>query len=306
MLIDFSVIDTLQKQNLMHGAVVPRPIGLISTVDRDGVPNLAPFSFFNVVSVDPPILIFSPLRRLRDNTTKHTLENIREVPEAVVHIVSYPILQQMNIAACEYSESVDEFVKAGFVREKAIKVKPWMIKQCGVKFECKIKEMRSMGSNGGAGTICFAEVLCIHIDSKILDEENQIDPLKLMPVARLGNDFYCTITAENLFRMSKPNRHLGIGFDGLPAHILKSSVLSANDLGQLAMVNKIPSLDGQFSHIAMLYALRQPVSDKRTIELHQIAKKLLGLNLVEEAWQVLLRVNMAEPTLEDLGVMGQV
>ncbi|MES2329264.1 MAG: flavin reductase family protein [Bacteroidota bacterium] len=300
MLIDFSEINTIQKQNWLHGAVVPRPIGLISTIDRDGIPNLAPFSFFNVVSTEPPILIFSPLRRMRNNTTKHTLENIREVPEAVIHIVSYSMLQQMNLTACEYPETVDEFVKAGFTRQKAEKVKPWLIRECPVKFECRIKEMRPLGNKGGSGTILFAEVIYMHVDAKVLDEQNNIDPGKLKPVARLGGDYYISVNKSNLFKMLKPNKHLGIGFDGLPQHVLSSTVLTANDLGLLAMVNMLPAIDESFNHIAMQYLLEQPVSEKRTHELHGIAAKMLNLGMVEEAWQVLLRVDIVVVPADDL------
>lgn len=240
---DFSGIDIKRKQSLLNGAVVPRPIGLISTIDRDGVPNLSPFSFFNVASVDPPILIFSSLRRVRDNTTRHSVENIREVPEAVIHIVSFSMLRQMNLTACEYPETVDEFVKAGFAKEKAKQVRPWMIRECPVKFECKIKEMRSLGNNAGAGMVCFAEVVYMHIDAKVLDEQNNIDPHKLEPVARLGGDHYVKVCKNNLFTIPNPNRDLAIGFDQLPVHVLNSSILTANDLGQLAMVKTMPVID---------------------------------------------------------------
>ncbi len=305
MTIDFSDIDVLRKTNLLHNAVVPRPIGLISTIDREGQANLAPFSFFNVVSANPAVVIFSPLRRVRDNTTKHTVENIREVPEAVIHIVSYSMLRQMNLTACEYLESVDEFLKAGFTKEKARQVTPWMIKECPVKLECRIKEMRSLGNTGGAGMVCFAEVVCMHIDGAILDGENNIDPHKLEPVARLGRDYYTRVNKSNLFTMPKPNRHLGIGFDKLPEHVLHSNILTANDLGQLAMVSAIPEADENFSHIAMQYLLEQPVSDERSREMHKIAAKMLALDLVDEAWQVLLREDMVIEVQEDMVVIDR-
>lgn len=292
MLIDFSTIDISQKQNWLHGAVVPRPIGLVSTISRDGVYNLAPFSFFNIVSAEPPILIFSPLRRVRNNTTKHTIENIGEVPEAVIHIVSYSMIHQMNLTACEYPETVDEFIKAGFTKEKAQMVRPWLIQESPVKFECKIRETRPMGNKGGAGMVCFAEVMCMHVDARLLDEQNNIDPCKLEPVARLGGDHYITVDKFNLFTMPKPNRHLGIGFDNLPPHILHSTVLSGNDLGRLAMSTAIPAIDADFHHIGLQYLLEQPVSDGRNRELHGMAAKMLNLGLVDEAWQVLLRIEM--------------
>lgn len=305
MLIDFSQTNTLQKQDWLHSAVVPRPIGLVSTIDRDGVPNLAPFSFFNVVSIEPPVLIFSPLRRVRNNTSKHTIENIREVPEAAIHIVSHSMLHQMNLTACEYPEAIDEFSKAGFTKERATAIRPWLIKECAVKFECRIKEMRPLGNQGGSGTILLAEVVCLHVDEKVLDEQQRIDPCKLQPVARMGGDYYTAINAANLFTMPKPNRHLGIGVDGLPEHVLKSDVLSANDLGRLAMVSVVPVIDESFEHIAMRYALEQIISDRRTHELHGIAAKLLRLNMVDAAWQVLLRVEMVMAPQEKLVVIDR-
>jgi hypothetical protein len=163
--------------------------------------------------------------------------------------------------------------------------------------------MRSLGNTGGAGMVCFAEVVYMHVDAKVLDEQNNIDPYKLEPVARLGGDHYVKVCKSNLFTIPKPNTHLGIGFDQLPVHVLNSTILTANDLGQLAMVNSMPAIDESFNHIAMLYALEQPVSDKRSIELHQIAKRLLGLNLVDEAWQVLLRVDIVVKPLENLVVV---
>ncbi|MES2373446.1 MAG: flavin reductase family protein [Bacteroidota bacterium] len=305
MQIDFSNIDAKQKQGWLHGAVSPRPIGLVSTIDKDSVPNLAPFSFFNVVSIDPPILIFSPLRRVRDNTTKHTVENIREVPEAVIHIVSYEMLKQMNLTACEYPETIDEFLKAGFTKEKASSVRPWLIKECQVKFECRIKEMRSLGNRGGAGTVCFAEVIQMHVNETVLNEDLAIDPGKLQPVARLGADYYIKVSKANLFSMAKPNRHLGIGFDQLPANILRSTILTANQLGQLAMVSAIPGINEKFNHLGMRYLLELPLTEKRTKELHTIAARMLDLELVDEAWQVLLRENLVMEVSEELFVIDR-
>jgi flavin reductase (DIM6/NTAB) family NADH-FMN oxidoreductase RutF len=300
MQIDFSKIGSLDAQRLLHGAVVPRPVGLVSTLDEKGVPNLAPFSFFNVVSIDPAIVIFSPLRRLRDQTQKHTVLYIREVPEAVIHIVSYDMVQQMNITACEYNETVDEFAKAGFIKEKASMVKPWMVKEAHVKLECRIKEMRSMGNNGGAGTVCFAEIVCMHVDDSVLDANGQIDPLKLSPIARLGGDLYSRITQANLFTMPKPNRNLGIGFDQLPNELLQSKILTANQLGLLAQVSFIPSIDPTFSHVAMEWNIQKEAGENRTKELHKIAARMLDLGCVEEAWQVLLRSISCEQEVREL------
>ncbi len=289
MLINFSEADISQKQNWLHDAVVPRPIGLVSTIDRNGVPNLAPFSFFNIVSIDPSILIFSPLRRVRNGTHKHTIENIQEVREAAIHIVNQSMLHQMNLTACEYPGTVDEFIKAGFTKENATGIKPWLIKECPVKFECRINEVIPFGNKGGAGNIVFAEVIYLHIDAIILNEHQRIDPCKLQPVARLGGDHYSSVNKSNIFTMPKPNRNLGIGFEGLPVEISSSRILTRNDLGKLAMVSYLPVIDENFGHIEMRQLLAQPKSEKRTIELHRIAAKMLTLGQVEEAWQVLLR-----------------
>ncbi len=284
MFIDFASTDTLQKQQWLHSAEVPRPIGLISTVGCDWMPNLAPFSFFNVVSIDPPILIFSPLRRVHSNTSKHTVENIRKVLEAAIHIMPDSMLHQMNLTACEYLEATDEFIKAGFVRQKASAIKPWLINDCAVIFECRVKEMRPMGNKGGSGTLIFPEVACLHYDSKALDGHGHIVACKLHPVARLGGEYYTTIHSSNLITMFKPSGHLGICFAGLPTSILNSFVLSANDLGQLAMVYSIPGLNENFMHKEVEYTLKQPLTEKRTKEVHVFAKKILSLGLVEEAW----------------------
>lgn len=198
----------------------------------------------------------------------------------------------MNLTACEYPESVDEFVKAGFTKEKASIVRPWLIKECPVKFECRVKEMRSLGNKGGAGMLCFAEVVQMHVDPRVLDEKNRIDPGKLAPVARLGDDHYIKVSQANLFKIPKHNGHIGIGFDQLPADILSSKVFTANHLGQLANVEALPELDESFRNIGMLFELEQPISERRTRELHMLAKRFLDLELVEEAWQVLIRVNM--------------
>ncbi|MES2329918.1 MAG: flavin reductase family protein [Bacteroidota bacterium] len=276
--------------SLLSSLVAPRPIGLISTVDRDGNPNLAPFSFFNLVSIDPPVLIFSPVRRMRNNTEKHTIQNLREVPEAVIHIVSYDLIHQMNLAACEYDDCVDEFIKAGFTKERASVVRPAMIEACPVKFECRITEVKPLGNNGGAGTLCIAKVLCVHVDEKIFSFDGRVDPLKLGQVARLGEDWYCRMTKESLFTLPKPNK-TGIGFDGLPEHILKSKVFNKNQLAQLGAVAMMPELNENFKHIGVKFLMEEDVSEERTRDLHLIAARMLDLSLVEEAWQVLLRAD---------------
>jgi flavin reductase (DIM6/NTAB) family NADH-FMN oxidoreductase RutF len=279
-----------EVQNYLQHAVAPRPICFASTIDKAGNVNLSPFSFFNLFSSNPPVVIFSPARRVRDNTTKHTLQNVYEVPEVVINLVDYNMVQQTSLASCEYPKGTNEFVKAGFTEEKATMVKPPMVKESKVKLECKVIEIKPLGTEGGAGNLVICEVLFMHIDESILDENNKIDQAKLHHVARLGGDWYCKVDESNLFKVAKPNIHLGIGIDSLPESIRKSNILSGNDLGQLANVNEMPVVDPAFDddklkNIISYFSINPDEMDK---ELHRYAKALLAEGKVHEAWQVLL------------------
>lgn len=262
----------------MQGVVAPRPIALASTVDKDGRMNLSPFSFFNMVSTRPPILIFSPSRRVRDNTTKHTLENIEAVREVVINIVDYSMVEQVSLASCEYPEGVNEFVKSGLTELPSVKVTPPRVKESPASFECKVNQIISLGEEGGAGNIIVCEVLLLHLKNEILDAATTIDPQKLDAVARMGSDFYCRAHGSNIFVVPKPNQKLGIGFDQLPEAILKSHVLTANDLARLANIEKIPT--DKLHPVA--------TSDEA---IHHQAKQLLAEGKVEDAWKVLLQIN---------------
>ena len=277
-------------QNYLQHAIAPRPICFASTIDKNGNINLSPFSFFNLFSSNPPIVIFSPARRVRDNTTKHTLQNILEVPEVVINIVDYDMVQQTSLASCEFAKDVNEFEKAGFTMEAAITVKPPMVKESKIKLECKVNEVKPLGTEGGAGNLIIAEVLLMHIDDNILNTEGKIDQTKMHHVARLGGDWYCKVDETNLFKVEKPNMQLGIGVDVLPASIKKSTILSGNNLGQLANVNEIPFIDVAFTddtlkNIIQYYSINPDEMEK---ELHRYAKKLLDAGRVNEAWQILL------------------
>ena len=277
-------------QNYLQHAIAPRPICFASTIDKAGNINLSPFSFFNLFSSNPPVVIFSPARRVRDNTTKHTLQNVLEVPEVVINIVDYDMVQQTSLASCEFSKDTNEFTKAGFTQEKATIVKPPMVKESKVKLECKVLEIKPLGTEGGAGNLVICEVLCMHIDESILDENNKIDQTKLHHVARLGGDWYAKIDETNLFKVAKPNMQLGIGVDALPESIRNSKILSGNNLGQLANVNEMPFIDPAFDddklkNIIQYYSINP---DDMDIELHRYAKELLDAGKVNEAWQVLL------------------
>lgn len=290
MLIDFSTISTAEKQQWLNHAIAPRPICFASTVDREGNINLSPFSFFNLFSSQPPIVIFSPARRVRDNTTKHTLENVKEVPECIINIVDYAMVQQTSLSSCEFPKGVDEFIKAGFTKEKATLVKPPMVKEAKIKLECRVNEVKSLGEEGGAGQLVIAEVLCMHVDDSILGEDRRIDQTKLELVARLGGDWYCKVDKSNLFKVPKPNTKLGIGIDSLPEGIRKSTILTGNHLGMLGNVHELPEINPAFEdvrlkNIIQYYAINPAEMEQ---ELHRYAAALLNEGRVNEAWQILL------------------
>ena len=282
-----------EVQHYLQCAVAPRPICFASTIDKEGSINLSPFSFFNLFSYNPPVVIFSPVRRGRNNTTKHTLENVLEVPEVVINIVTYDMVQQMSLASCEFAKGVNEFNKAGFTMEAATLVKPPMVKQSKIKLECRVNDVKPLGTQGGAGNLIIAEVLVMHIDESILSGDGKIDQTKLQLVARLGGDWYCKVDESNLFKVEKPNTQLGIGIDALPASIKNSTILSGNNLGQLANVNIIPMVDPTFDddtlkNIIQYYSINPEEMEK---ELHIYAAQLLNAGKVKEAWQVLLALN---------------
>ncbi len=290
MIINLKDIKPADVQNYLQHAIAPRPICFASTIDKEGHVNLSPFSFFNLFSSNPPVVIFSPARRVRDNTTKHTLQNVLEVPEVVINMVDYDMVQQTSLASCEFPKDTNEFIKAGFTEEKATLVSPPMVKESKVKLECKVLEIKPLGTEGGAGNLVICEVLCMHIDESILDAENKIDQTKFHHVARLGGDWYAKINETNLFKVAKPNTQLGIGVDLLPESIRKSSILTGNNLGQLANVHEMPFVDPAFhddrlKNIIQYFSINPDEMDK---ELHRYAKELLDAGKVTEAWQVLL------------------
>ena len=290
MIFDLKDLKTTERQYYLQHVIAPRPICFASTIDKAGNVNLSPFSFFNLFSSNPPVLIFSPARRVRDNTTKHTLQNVLEVPEVVVNIVTYDMVQQTSLASCEYPKEVNEFIKAGFTPEPATIVKPPMVKESKVKMECKVLEVKPLGTDGGAGNLVVCEILKLHIDNSLLDENNKMDQRKIHHVARLGGDWYCKVGESNLFQVPKPNTELGIGVDALPESIRKSKILTGNNLGQLANVNEIPVVDPSFAddmmkNIIQYYSINPDEMEK---ELHIYAKRLLDEGKVKEAWQVFL------------------
>ncbi|HQX96482.1 MAG: flavin reductase family protein [Chitinophagaceae bacterium] len=290
MILDLQELKPAEKQYYLQHVIAPRPICFASTIDKAGNVNLSPFSFFNLFSSNPPVIIFSPARRVRDNTTKHTLQNVLEVPEVVINIVTYDMVQQTSLASCEFPKEVNEFAKAGFTAIAATKVKPPMVKESKVQLECKVLEIKPLGNEGGAGNLVICEVLVMHIDDTLLDENKKIDQRKINHVARLGGDWYCKVDETNLFKVAKPNTQLGIGIDALPASIRDSKYLSGNDLGQLANVEETPAIEPSFddTHLKQIIQYYSINPEEMEKELHLYAQKLLDSGNVDAAWQVLL------------------
>ncbi len=283
-------IKTAQLHAYLLGSVAPRPICFASTIDEDGNPNLSPFSFFNVFGSKPPTLIFSPARRVRDNTIKHTLENVYATKEVVINVVNYDMVQQTSLASCEYPKGTNEFTKSGFTPIASDMVKPFRVKESPVQLECKVTQVIETGQEGGAGNLVICEVLCMHIDDSILDEQEKIDPHKIDLVARMGADYYCRASGNAVFEVAKPNIQLGIGIDTLPESIRTSTILSGNNLGLLANVTSIPVVDEVLYDDRLLHIVREYANDEvaKTHALHHYAKELLEAGETEKAWQVLL------------------
>jgi flavin reductase (DIM6/NTAB) family NADH-FMN oxidoreductase RutF len=269
------------------GAVGPRPIAFASTVDEKGRPNLSPFSFFNVFSAHPPVLIFSPARRVRDNTTKHTLENAIRTREVVINVVDYMMVQQASLASTEYAEGENEFIKAGFGMKESDLVKPFRVEESPVQFECKVTRVEPLGEDGGAGNLVICEVLKIHIRKSILNGQGGIDPLKIDQVARMGGNWY-TRAKSGLFEVPKPSSRLGIGIDRIPEHIRLSKMLTGNDLGKLGNVEVLPAEKEIEAFINANSKIKEVISSGNEAGKYEIAKEYLSINEVHSAWKVLL------------------
>ena len=277
------------------GAIGPRPIAFASTVDEDGQANLAPFSFFNVFSANPPILIFSPARSGRTNTTKDTFNNVKVVKEVVINVVNHAIVHQMSLASSPYSPDEDEFEKAGFTKLASDTIKPFRVAESPVQFECVVNEIIELGNEGGAGNLVICEVKKIHIDEAILDEAGKIDQHKIDLVSRMGGNWYCRADENSMFEINKPITTRGIGFDNIPTDIRNSSILSGNDLGQLGGIEELPNEtdvnEYKLLELSDLFVSLEDEQAKLEQELHKKAKKLLTENKLEEAWMTLLSFN---------------
>ncbi len=284
MIINPKEIPLPKLVSYLQGTVAPRPIALVSSMDVQGRVNLSPFSFFNLFSLNPPILVFSPSRRARNNTTKHTLENVLEVPEVVINIVNYDMVQQVSLASCDFPKGVNEFIKAGFTEVPSTVVKPPRVGESHVSFECKVNHVIPLGTEGGAGNLVVCEVLLMHINDAILDSEGRINPQLLNAVARMGNDYYSRASGDAIFTVPKPNEKVGLGIDALPTNIRNSKILSGNDLGMLGNSEKLPSSEAieQFKkeHPQFAY-LNEEAS-------HRQAKQFLQTGDVDKAWLVLM------------------
>lgn len=289
MVIDPKEHPVSKVHGYLLGAVVPRPIAFASTIDKQGNVNLSPFSFFNCFGANPPIVIFSPARRGRDNTTKHSYENVVEVPEVVISMVSYDMVQQTSLASTEYPKGVNEFIKAGFTQVPSIKVKPPRVGESPVSFECKVLQVIPTGEQGAAGILVICEVILMHINDDILDAEGKIDPFRLDAVARMGGDWYCRASGDALFNVPKPLQKLGIGIDQLPIGIRTSKILTGNDLGMLANVEQIPDANS-----VQEFAIQEHIQNalrKGPGFCHQLAQEYLAGNRIDEAWKILLAVS---------------
>ncbi|NJB87580.1 flavin reductase (DIM6/NTAB) family NADH-FMN oxidoreductase RutF [Lewinella marina] len=286
MTLDPNALDTRDLYTCLSTAVAPRPIAFASTVDAEGRINLSPFSYFNVFSTTPPILVFSPIRRGRDGSAKDTLNNVHAVPEVVINIVNYAMVEQMSLTSTEYPTGVNEFEKGGFTPLASDCVRPPRVKESPVSFECRVDQVIPLGDGGGAGNLVVARVVRIHIDESVLDDKGQLDTRKLDLVARMGGNDYCRATPANLFEIPKPLRTLGQGVDQLPAHIRESTVLTGNNLGRLGNLEKLPdeNLRREVGEWPEVIAARETGTEA----LHRLAQQYLEAGQTEEALAVLL------------------
>lgn len=273
-------IQVLQKY--LQNAIAPRPICFASTISKNGEPNLAPFSFFNVFSSNPPIAVFSPAYSGRTGAPKDTLLNVLEVPECVINVVNYDMVQQTSLASSPFPKGVNEFEKSGFTPVSSDLVKPFRVKESPVQFECKVIEVKELGKAGGAGNLVICEIIRIHVNEAVLNAEQHIDTQKIDLVARMGDNWYCRAAGDALFEVKKPITTIGVGYDALPDEVKQSSILSGNNLGLLGSVEQMPSAEE-------VQELKKTLPEFKNIaEQHRYAKTLLETNKVKEAWMVLL------------------
>ncbi|MBL6963394.1 MAG: flavin reductase family protein [Bacteroidetes bacterium] len=291
MKIDPKKTDLIKVQGLMAGSIAPRPIALASTINKQGLPNLSPFSFFNSFGVNPPILIFSPSRRGRDNSTKHTFENIKAHKEVVINVVTFDMAHQVNLSSSEYPDGINEFEKSGLSALPSDLVKPFRVKESPVNFECKVINIIETGTQGGAGNLVICEIVMIHVDEAILDENGFIDADKIDLVGRLGKNNYVRASGSALFNIDKPGLKLGIGINSLPDHIIKSEVLSGNEIGQIGMLTSFPSNEEilqtkEMDEVKEILVIKN--QDEKRLKIHRIASFLIKRGKINDALKVLM------------------
>lgn len=285
--IDPKEISAMKLQGYLQSAIAPRPIAFASTIDKNGKPNLSPFSFFNIFSSNPPILVFSPARRVRNNTTKHTLINCEETRQVVINVVNFDIVQQMSLSSTEYPDGVNEFAKSGLTPIPSELVKPYRVAESPVQFECKVNQIIPLGTEGGAGNMIICEVLKMHIDEAVLDADGQIDPMKIDLVSRLGGNWYSRAN-QGLFEVEKPLATLGIGVDAIPDFVKQSPIFKGNDLGKLGNVEALPTNEEITIFVKENFEVKGVLSADDEVKKHQLAKEYLDKNEVLTAWKVLL------------------
>lgn len=286
-------VKTSVLHSYMLASIAPRPIAFASTVDKEGRPNLSPFSFFNAFGSNPPTVVFSPARRVRDNTIKHTLENIYETMEVVINVVNYNMVQQMSLSSSEYAKGVNEFEKAGFTPVASELIRPFRVKESPVQMECKVVEVKEMGMEGGAANLIICEILLMHIDDAVLNAEGKIDANKMDLVARMGGELYCRASGSSLFEVPKPSSPPGIGVDRIPQSIRLSKVLTGNNLGQLGSAHELPAEAelADYRSKDFMKELKNKFGSNEAVfqqKIHELAKTLLDKGHVKEAWLTLL------------------
>lgn len=285
--IDPKELSPMKLQGYLQSAIAPRPIAFASTIDKNGKPNLSPFSFFNIFSSNPPILVFSPARRVRNNTTKHTLINCEETRQVVINVVNFDIVQQMSLSSTEYPDGVNEFLKSGLTPIPSELVKPYRVAESPVQFECKVNQIIPLGTEGGAGNMIICEVLKMHINEAVLDADGTIDPMKIDLVSRLGGNWYSRAN-QGLFEVEKPLATLGIGVDAIPEFVKESPVFNGNDLGKLGNVEALPTNEEITIFVKQNFEVKGVLSADDEVKKHQLAKEYLDKNEVQTAWKVLL------------------
>lgn len=285
--LDPSELETREVHGFLLGAIGPRPIAFASTVDGSGIPNLAPYSFFNVFSANPPVMIFSPARRVRDNTVKHTLENVKATREVVINVVSYAIVQQMSLASTEYPSEINEFEKAGLTMLPSDIVKPPRVAESPAQFECRVTDIKPLGSKGGAGNLIFSEVVRMHFKTTVLNAAGMPDPAKLDLVARMGGNWYSR-SRQGLFEVPKPLSALGIGIDSIPEPIRHSPVLTGNDLGMLGNTERLPEASEVEAFVQENLEARKLLSAGDRDDIHRAAQVFLEAGDLQAAWNLLM------------------